>query len=117
MDTRSIANDDVQAGRAGITIAETSRPLHHYVPLYMGFKTPMVACNQDQNESLVFIRFLYNLLSESEAVVTDGNARTTATKFRVYTGIKDLDFLDVKAIESGFFFRPWHTGSVQIGEL
>ncbi|MEO7163043.1 MAG: DarT ssDNA thymidine ADP-ribosyltransferase family protein, partial [Bdellovibrionia bacterium] len=41
-----LSNEDVQAGRAAITVPVTNRPLHDYVPLYFGFKTPMVACNQ-----------------------------------------------------------------------
>jgi len=95
----NIANDDVQAVRAAIMIPETKRPLHDYVPLYFGFKTPMVACNQHQNESIVFLRFSLDLLGEcSGIVIANGNARSRGTKFQLYRGIDDLGILDTKAV-------------------
>jgi hypothetical protein len=94
----NLSNEDVQAGRAAITIGATGRPLHEYVPLYMGFKTPMVAVNQKHNEDLIFLQFRLDILSLHGVVVTDGNARSNATKFKTYTQPSDLDFLDISAI-------------------
>jgi hypothetical protein len=94
----NLSNEDVQAGRAAITIAATGRPLHDYVPLYLGFKTPMVAVNQKQNEDLVFLQFRLDILTLPGVVISDGNARSNRTQFRNYTQMSDLDFLDIGAI-------------------
>ncbi|MBK8202582.1 MAG: DUF4433 domain-containing protein [Bdellovibrionales bacterium] len=51
---RNLANEDVQAGRAAIMVSATQKPLHDYVLLYLGFKTPMVAINQNHNEDLLY---------------------------------------------------------------
>ncbi|MBI2579366.1 MAG: DUF4433 domain-containing protein [Candidatus Aenigmarchaeota archaeon] len=71
---RNLANDDVQAGRAAKSISVTGRPLHDYVPLYFGSRTPMVAVNQRENESLVFIRFSLDMLAMGDVVISDGKA-------------------------------------------
>lgn len=97
---RDLSNPDVQKGRAQITIPNVNRPLHDYVPLYFGFKTPMVAVNQDRNEDLIFLRLSLDVLSMPGVVITDGNARANETKFVPYQSIDDLKILDVKAIQS-----------------
>ncbi|MGZ3826699.1 MAG: DarT ssDNA thymidine ADP-ribosyltransferase family protein [Bdellovibrio sp.] len=51
----NLSNEDVQAGRAAITVGITGRALHDYVPLYFGFKTPMLAVNQKHNEDLILL--------------------------------------------------------------
>lgn len=96
----NLSNLDVQQGRAGITVAVSGRALHDYVPLYFGFKTPMVAWNQDKNEQLIFLRFSLNILALPDVVVSDGNARSTATKFVKYGRLDDLAILDPKAIQT-----------------
>lgn len=96
----NLANEDVQAGRASIEITATGRPLHDYVPLYFGFKTPMVAVNQTHNESLLFLRFPLDLLELGGVVITDGNARSRETQFRKYTEIQDLELIDVRAVHT-----------------
>lgn len=95
---QNIANEDVQAGRAAKTVPPTNRPLHDFVPLYFGFKTPMVAVNKDKNEELVFLRFSLEILTTPGVVITDGNARSNVTKFRSYTQIDDLSIVDAKAV-------------------
>jgi hypothetical protein len=75
---RNLANEDVQAGRAAIMVSATQKPLHDYVPLYLGFKTPMVAINQTHNEDLLFLRFSLDILATPGSVVCDGNARSNA---------------------------------------
>lgn len=97
---RNLANDDVQAGRAAKVVPASGRPLHDYVPLYFGSRTPMVAVNQTHNEDLVFIRFSLDLLAMGGVVITDGNARSDTTHFRVYTQLADLDLVDPKAINT-----------------
>jgi hypothetical protein len=72
--------------------------LHDYVPLYFGFKTPMVAWNQDHNSSLLFLRFSLNILTRFGVVISDGNSRSKATQFRNFQNLDDLSILNVKAI-------------------
>lgn len=97
---RNLANDDVQAGRAAITVATTKQPLHDYVPLYLGFKTPMVATNQVHNEELLFLRFALDILSTPGSIVCDGNARAHASKFYLFNGPDTFSNLDIAAIRS-----------------
>ncbi|MCM2281461.1 MAG: DUF4433 domain-containing protein [Bdellovibrionaceae bacterium] len=97
---QNLANEDVQAGRAAKVVPPTGRPLHDYVPLYFGNRTPMVAVNQQHNQELVFIRFSLDLLTHGNLVITDGNARSASTVFRVFTQLTDLDILDPKAINT-----------------
>ena len=97
---QNLANEDVQAGRAAKTVPVTGRPLHDYVPLYFGNRTPMVAVNQQYNEELIFIRFSLDLLAQGGVVITDGNARSTTTAFRSFTQLTDLDLVDPKAINT-----------------
>lgn len=96
----NLSNQDVQAGRAAITIGATGKPLHDYVPLYIGFKTPMVAVNKGHNEDLLFLQFSLDILTSGGVVIADGNARSTRTQFKVYTQINDFDFLDITAIRA-----------------
>ncbi len=97
---QNIANEDVQAGRAAKTVPPTNRPLHDYVPLYFGFKTPMVAVNQEKNEEIIFLRFSLEILQFPGVVITDGNARSNSTAFRTYSGIDDLSIVDAKAVNT-----------------
>lgn len=97
---RNLANDDVQAGRAGKIIPVTGLSLHDYVPLYFGFKTPMVACNQDRNEHLIFFRFSLDVLGYPDVIFSDGNARSGATRFFNFTGLDALSVLDPHAINT-----------------
>lgn len=96
----NLANEDVQAGRAAITVAATQKPLHDYVPLYLGFKTPMVAINQTQNEGLLFLRFSLDVLGTPGSVVCDGNARSNSSKFYLFTGPDVFSQIDVTAIRT-----------------
>lgn len=102
---RNLANEDVQAGRAGITVAASQKPLHDYVPLYLGFKTPMVAINQTHNEDLLFMRFSLDILAITGSIVCDGNARSNASKFYLFTGPEVFSSLDVTAIRSVKYAR------------
>jgi hypothetical protein len=97
---RNLANDDVQAGRAAKAVPVTGRPLHEYVPLYFGNRTPMVAVNERHNEDIVFIRLSLDLLAIGGVVITDGNARSVATQFREFTQLSDLDLVDARAINT-----------------
>jgi hypothetical protein len=97
---RNLANEDVQSGRAAITVPSSQKPLHDYVPLYLGFKTPMVAINQAHNEDLLFLRFSLDVLATPGAIVCDGSARSNASKFYLFTGPDVFSSLDVTAIRS-----------------
>jgi hypothetical protein len=106
----NLANEDVQAGRAAVTINVTNKPLHDYVPLYMGFKTPMVAVNQKHNEELLFLRFSLDILSSGGVVISNGNARAHETEFRLFKTIDDLKFLDIQSIRA---VKYAHDGEVK----
>ena len=95
-----ISNESVQDGRSKIVISCTGKALHDYVPLYWGQKTPMVASLQSRNESLIFLMFSPNLLINHQCVITDGNARSLRTKFKVYQALTDLNMLDPKSIKT-----------------
>lgn len=97
---RNLANEDVQSGRAAITVPASQKPLHDYVPLYLGFKTPMVAINQAHKEDLLFLRFSLDVLATPGAIVCDGNARSNSSKFYLFTGPEVFSSLDVTAIRS-----------------
>lgn len=96
----NLGNDDVQNGRSLITVMATGRNLHDYVPLYFGFKTPMVAVNQNRNAFLVFLRFSLDIFELGGVVISDGNARSLKTRFVLYRNINDLKILNVKAINT-----------------
>lgn len=81
-------------------VSQSGRPLHDYVPLYFGFKTPMVVRNKDHNESLVFLRFSLEILSIAGVVFKDGNARSAVTQFFKFTHWDDLKSLHSRAISS-----------------
>ncbi len=102
---KSLANDDVQAGRSVITVSVTNLPLHDYVPLYLGFKTPMVAVNQNTNEDLLFLRFSLDILSTTGSVLCDGNARSTSSKFYLFNGPDTFSNLDITAIKTVKYSR------------
>jgi hypothetical protein len=95
-----ISNPGIQDWRNQKFIPETNRSIHEYVPLYFGFKTPMVACVQEINEKIVFLRFSLNVLELPEVIIADGNARSDNTLFRSFSSLDDLKFLDVRAIHS-----------------
>lgn len=97
---KDIADSSVQSGRSEVYIKETGKPLHDYVPLYWGNKTPMVSAVREHNESLLFLRFSTNLLSEYDCVISDRNARSNDTIFREYSSIEDLEILNPKLINS-----------------
>lgn len=97
---RNLANEDVQAGRAAIIVPESQKPLHDYVPLYLGFKTPMVAINQNYNEDLLFLRFSLDILAMPGSVVCDGNARSQASKFYLFSGPDIFSNIDIAAVRS-----------------
>lgn len=96
----SLANDDVQAGRATITVVPTQKPLHDYVPLYLGFKTPMVAFNQEHNDDLLFLRFSLDILNTPGSIICDGNARSNNSKFYLFTNLDTFSHLDIAAIRT-----------------
>lgn len=97
---RNLANEDVQAGRSAIIVPVSQKPLHDYVPLYLGFKTPMVAVNQDYNEELLFLRFSLDILAMPGSIVCDGNARSQVSKFYLFSGPDVFSKVDVGAVRS-----------------
>ncbi len=104
---RNLANEDVQTGRAAIVVSATQKPLHDYVPLYLGFKTPMVAINQAHNEQLLFLRFSLDVLAISGSVLCDGNARSNASNFYLFSGPEVFSNIDVAAVRSVKYARDF----------
>lgn len=95
-----ISNASVQDGRSTKTIPCSGKLLHDYVPLYWGKKTPMVSTLRDRNETLIFLMFSTNLLSDYSCVISDGNARSAETTFVNFTHIDDLNILYPKDINT-----------------
>ena len=95
-----ISDPSVQDGRSKIIIPCTQKPLHDYVPLHWGKKTPMVSRLRDQNETLIFLMFSTNLLGDYHCVISDGHALTKGTIFRKFLAIDDLDILDPRCINT-----------------
>ena len=96
----SIAYESVQELRSKVTVTTSGRPLHDYVPLYFGNRTPMIAALEAQNEDILFLRFSLNILELPGVVVADGNAATAGTTFHEYTDLNSLERLDSEAILS-----------------
>ena len=94
------SNASVQVIRANKTISNTGKPLHDYVPLNFGRKTPMASAIRNLNDSLIFFAFSFDILNDLECVISDGNAADAKTSFKVLHSVDDLDFLDHKAINS-----------------
>lgn len=94
------SNASVQVIRANKTIPDTGKPLHDYVPLYFGRKTPMASAIRNLNDSLIFLAFSFDILNDLECVISDGNAADAKTSFKVLQSVDDLGFLDPKSINS-----------------
>lgn len=93
-----ISNPGIQEWRNQKIVSQANRSIHDYVPLYFGFKTPMVACVQRDNEKIVFLRFSLDILELPGVIISDGNARSDSTVFRCFSSIDDLGFLDVRTV-------------------
>jgi hypothetical protein len=62
----------------------------------------MVAINQNHNEDLLFLRFSLDILATSGSVVCDGNARSNASKFYLFSGpdvFANLDFAAIRSVK------------------
>ncbi len=96
----NLANDDVQTGRSNIIINISNKPLHDYVPLYFGWKTPMVRRNQEHNDDILFLCISLNILKNIDVIFSDGNARADKTQFFLFKQLEDLKMINAKAINS-----------------
>ena len=79
-----IANEDVQALRAGKTVPR-GQPLHDYVNLYLNARNPMLYRVTDggQNvDDLCVLSVSPQVLDLDDVVLADGNAASGATAFR-----------------------------------
>ncbi|HLD91244.1 MAG TPA: DUF4433 domain-containing protein [Patescibacteria group bacterium] len=97
---KDISSESVQTGRANITIPCSGKPLHDYVPLYWGKKTPMVSSLRKINDTLLFLIFSTELLLQYDCLISDGNARSVKTQFKKFRQLGDLDILDCKSINT-----------------
>lgn len=98
-----ISNQSVQTRRANVTVTPTSKPLHDYVPLYFGRKTPMASALRTLNDSLIFLAFEFEILKSRPCVITDGNAADVNSTFREFKSIDDLQILDPKSINTHLY--------------
>lgn len=71
-----LSDASVLLGRERKIIPHTGQYLHDFVPIYFGWKTPMVMRHQDKNEEIIFLRFSLDILQTSGAIFSDGNARS-----------------------------------------
>jgi len=95
-----LSNPDIQRARSERIVDGCDRNLHDFVPLYFGFKTPMMALKQNRNEEILYLRFPLEILSLPGARFSDGNARASETKIYSFHSVDDLSVLDAKAINS-----------------
>ncbi len=95
-----LSNSSVQHGRSQKIIPETGKNLHDYVPLFFGWKSPMLMGLQDKNEDIIYLRFLLDILNTPGTVISDGNARSNVTKFYLFEDIDDLSNLNPLAINA-----------------
>lgn len=98
-----ISNRSVQTRRANVTVTPTGKPLHDYVPLYFGRKTPMASALRELNDSLIFLAFSFDVLQSRPCVITDGNAADANTTFRKFNSIDDFQILDPKSINTHLY--------------
>lgn len=95
-----ISNESVQSIRATKIIPTSQKLVHDYVPFYWGKKTPMVATLKDSYESLIFLLFSTDLLTNYECVICNGNAASHGTTFKTFNQLSDLDMLTPKSINT-----------------
>lgn len=95
-----LSDPNIQLGRENKIILDTGKTLHDYVPLYFGWKSPMLMRHQDKNEQIIYLRYSLDILKTSGAVISNGNARSNDTRFYNFKEIKDLSNLNAQAINS-----------------
>jgi hypothetical protein len=98
-----ISNQSVQTKRASKTVTSTGKPLHDYVPLYFGRKTPMASALRKLNDSLIFLAFGFDILENCPCVIADGNAADVNTNFCEFNSVDDLQILDPKSINTHLY--------------
>jgi hypothetical protein len=87
----SIANPGVQDLRERIFVLYRNqrRPLHAYVNLYFGTRTPMLYVNRNQQDSIVYIAVHPSALDLPGVILTDGNAvRQGLRKHYSYSSVR-----------------------------
>jgi ssDNA thymidine ADP-ribosyltransferase, DarT len=89
-----LSNPEIQKARDTRAIPATGRRVSEYVPLYFGFKTPMLSLKRKQNEDIIYLRFSLDILGISGAVFSDGNASDRDTTFSAFQKVDDLAVLD-----------------------
>jgi hypothetical protein len=93
-----LSDAGIQEARKARIVPGTGRSVQEFVPLYFGFKTPMLSLRRDRNEDILYLRFPLDVLGLPGAVFSDGNARDGMTKFFPLEGIESLAVLDVATI-------------------
>jgi len=63
-----LSDQSVQLGREQKTVPATGRGLHEYVPLYFGWKSPMLMSHQDKNEQIIYLRFSLEIQKQPKNV-------------------------------------------------
>jgi ssDNA thymidine ADP-ribosyltransferase, DarT len=94
-----ISMAEIQERRGEISVLGTSKTLHDFVPFWFTFKTPMMAKVQDKSPELVYLQLSLDILSKGDVVITDGNAASANTKFRLFRTFDDLQILDLSILQ------------------
>lgn len=58
-----LSHPEIQEARRTRIVPGTGRSVHEFVPLYFGFKTPMLALRQDRNEDISIFGFRWMCLA------------------------------------------------------
>jgi len=93
-----LSDPGIQEARKARIVPGTGRSVQEFVPLYFGFKTPMLSLRRDRNEDILYLRFPLDVLGLPGAVFSDGNARDGKSKFFLFEGVESLAVLDVATI-------------------
>lgn len=100
---RSIADEEVQDRRVGKRVPQ-GLLLHDYVNMYFDARNPMMSARRGENPNLIVVRVDPAVLDLPGAVITDGNAASSDTRFfGSPDGLAELD--------EQFVFAEWWTDS------
>ncbi|MGV1008085.1 MAG: DUF4433 domain-containing protein [Dermatophilaceae bacterium] len=99
----SVADEDVQGRRRSKSVPG-GRPLHDYVNLYFDARNPMMFRRKGQREELAVLRISPGVLDAPNAVIADGNAASSGTRFMPAPG--GLQELDASRVYAEFWTDP-----------
>ena len=75
--------------------------LHDCVPLFVAPKPPMLSALREQQPEIIYLHVGPQVLTLSQVVFTDGNARSNVTRF--YNRLDDLRYLDWEILRAHYW--------------